>query len=478
MARELTRKEVYERMVEWRNLKKLHKAARDRVTFLEQENRHLRDALRERDATIAQLTDTVTTLQLQVEELRTMVFGKRKKRGKKKDGQEKDTGTTHGTASGTPHAKHTRPIPADSEVTEEVPHPLDACTTCGGTLTNRTTTTYYEEDIPLQRRIVRKHTIASGWCTACRTRVSAVPLPGATVILGETVKRYITYCSVVCRLSYRQIRGVLTDVYGLPVSDGEIAHILTREGARLRPFYEQLLEQIRGEPSVHLDETSWLLFIGDGYRRYAWTMVGGESGDAVFLLGKTRGKGNADDLLSGSSAVVVSDDYGAYRTLAQPHQLCCAHILRKLRDVAQARELSEVLRAHCTTAYRTFADLYAAIERARTSTAPTRYYGRLLARLETFAEPHPDDPRKVANVRTQLRERTACYLTCLRYPTVRADNNPAERALRPLVQKRKVSFGSMNETTAEVLGVLMSVLYTLQQRGTLGAYLAGEVVGV
>jgi transposase len=306
--------------------------------------------------------------------------------------------------------------------------------------------------------------------------VSAIPLPCADVVLGETVKRYITYLSVVCRVSYSQIRATLGDVYTLSVSDGEIAHILKREGARLRPFYERLLESIRGEPSVHLDETSWLLFIGDGYRRYAWVMVGGVSGDAVFVLGKTRGKGNAHDLLGDSTAVVVSDDYGAYRRLLQAHQLCCAHILRKLRDVAEARELAKDLRAHCMQVYHLFAEIYAAIVEALRTTNPKQHYEQLYARLTNFAVPHADDPKKVANVRTQIRERTACYLTCLLHPHVIADNNPAERALRPLVQKRKVSFGSMNETSAEVLGVLMSVLYTLRRRGTLREYLVGEGV--
>jgi transposase len=476
VSKELTKKEIYERMIAWRNLKKLHQAARDRVATLESENKYLRQVLKERDARITELEDDFTTLKLQIEELRAMVFRKRKK----KDSKEEDIDNTQDGNPRTPslpRTKRSRPIPTPEEVTEEVTHTLNTCT-CGETLCDRTTRTYYEEDIPLNARVVRKHTIEVGYCTHCKKRVSAIPLPCADVVLGETVKRYVTYLSVVCRLSYSQIRTTLKDVYTLSVSDGEIAHILKREGACLRPFYERLLESIRGEPSVHLDETSWLLFIGDGYRRYAWVMVGGVSGDAVYVLGKTRGKGNALDLLGDSTAVVVSDDYGAYRRLLQAHQLCCAHILRKLRDIAESRELAKDLRAHCVQAYHLFAEIYAAIVEALHSNNPKQHYEHLFARLTNFAIPHVDDPKKVTNVRIQIRERTACYLTCLLHPHVIADNNPAERALRPLVQKRRVSFGSMNETSAEVLGVLTSVLYTLRQRGALGKYLRGEVVGV
>jgi hypothetical protein len=41
------------------------------------------------------------------------------------------------------------------------------------------------------------------------------------------------------------------------------------------------------------------------------------------------------------------------------------------------------------------------------------------------------------------------------------DNNKAERGLRPLVIKRKISFGSKTGKGAENLGILFSVLMSL-----------------
>ena len=43
-------------------------------------------------------------------------------------------------------------------------------------------------------------------------------------------------------------------------------------------------------------------------------------------------------------------------------------------------------------------------------------------------------------------------------------NNQAERSLRHLVLKRKISFGSLTKRTAENLAVLLSVLMSLRQR--------------
>jgi transposase len=47
---------------------------------------------------------------------------------------------------------------------------------------------------------------------------------------------------------------------------------------------------------------------------------------------------------------------------------------------------------------------------------------------------------------------------------VPAENNLAERDLRPTVIARKVSFGSQSDAGAHTRGILMSVLHTLKTR--------------
>ena len=49
-------------------------------------------------------------------------------------------------------------------------------------------------------------------------------------------------------------------------------------------------------------------------------------------------------------------------------------------------------------------------------------------------------------------------------PRIPAENNRAERELRPLVIARKVSFGSQSDAGAATRETLMSVLVTLQKR--------------
>jgi transposase len=465
----LSETEIRLRMIELRNLRKLHTAQNIRIEKLVTENKALKERVAVLETIVLTQEQTNTNLSLQIEELRTIVFGKKRK---KKD----DDLPPRPPLPRTPDS-YQRPVPREDEITSVVHHPLKACAECTTPLTKTRVREFFEEDIPLPlKKTVVRHVVTQGYCASCASWKSGTPLPSATVVLGTNVKRFVTYLSVVNRQSYTQIQELLQDTYNLSLSQGEIAKILEQGSARLRPEYERLAVSIRGEPSVHLDETSWPMQKGCGMKTYAWAMVGGASDTAVYLLGKSRGKGNATDLLGESSAVVVSDDYGAYRNLVQEHQLCCAHILRKLRDLKDSSTLGGEAKAHALRAYHTFACIYADIETARASSDPKSQYVALLKRLATFSKPSPKDPKKLANIRTQVRDRTACYLTCLKYPGIASDNNAAERSLRHLVIKRKTSFGSFSEKTAETLAVLTSVLMSYRKRGTLGNWLVGAGV--
>ena len=282
----LSSKEIADRLVRLRNLEYLHKKQKIRLTKVLDENKGLRARVLELETIVSSQQKTIEDLKLQMEELRSIIFGKKRKKGEDNDDPEDDLTPPKKQTERTPDS-YKRPIPQDEEVTETKDHPLNECNKCHSKTTKKKTVVYYEEDIPIPtKKIVRKHIVEKSYCPLCRKWNTSVPLPAQRVILGDNVQRYICYLSVVCRLSFSQIQNILSDTFNLGISQGEIAKILNREATRLRPFYEQLKVRIRGEPSVHLDETGWNLFIGDGYQRYAWTMSGGESGESIYILGK------------------------------------------------------------------------------------------------------------------------------------------------------------------------------------------------
>jgi transposase len=56
-------------------------------------------------------------------------------------------------------------------------------------------------------------------------------------------------------------------------------------------------------------------------------------------------------------------------------------------------------------------------------------------------------------------------LTFVEFRDVPADNNPAEREVRPTVLMRKASYGNQSERGAHTRAVLMTIYRTLKRRG-------------
>ena len=88
--------------------------------------------------------------------------------------------------------------------------------------------------------------------------------------------------------------------------------------------------------------------------------------------------------------------------------------------------------------------------------------------------PNECDPKKLATIKESLRKRREAYFVCLLHKGIPADNNKAERAIRPLVLKRRNSFGSKTQRGAETTSILASVLYSLFRRKPVDFF--GELV--
>src|SRR3974377_53736 len=69
--------------------------------------------------------------------------------------------------------------------------------------------------------------------------------------------------------------------------------------------------------------------------------------------------------------------------------------------------------------------------------------------------------QKIQNI---FRDHTKRLFHWSKSPRIPADNNRAERELRPLVIARKISFGSQSEAGARTRETLMTVLHTLRKR--------------
>lgn len=149
--------------------------------------------------------------------------------------------------------------------------------------------------------------------------------------------------------------------------------------------------------------------------QYAWVMAGTETDEVVFDCGRSRGKGVAEKLKGDARHVGITDDYGAYRTLFNEHQLCWAHPHRKIRELTETDTLTEAETSYCRRVFETWSALYTDLRTllALPFDPETRMTARttLMKRFDAIAIVHPDDPEKLRRIKAALRRGREAYFT-------------------------------------------------------------------
>jgi hypothetical protein len=471
MSFNLTEKEIRRRLVRLSNLEKLHAQAKQRIAKLETANKDLESHVTRQDELIERLL-------VRVEELETKMFG-RKKKQRDDDQSEPSTavGSTHDHVDSKKKPKPPRrPNPDEDEITAE-PEPLtvDACKHCGGPLSEFEQVIRFIEDINIAALInkalktVTKLTIERGKCQRCGkwTSPDDIELRGQTCTLGPNVKQVIPYAITVLDQSYQQVQHMLQDFFGLTVSDAEITRILAAKGVDWRPEYYRIDADIRGQPGNHLDETTWNI---QEYAKhcYAWIKAGTRNMNVLFRLALSRGGDHAKQLLGDYRGVRITDGYVAYANILGDHQICWAHLIRKARELARLSSLPDNKHQHCRQWYGQLCLIYQTMEDCRTGpfnqSQRQQQAEELKQQIEELCQPHDLDPHKLKNLKNHMLDYQHALFTCLTHRGIPSDNNRAERDLRPLVIKRKKSFGSKTEKGAKALEVILSVIWSTWRR--------------
>lgn len=477
MARRLSDDVIAARMVELRNLRKARVRDRKQIAALKAENKELRQLLN-------QALEQNKTQAIQIAELQTMVFGKKRKPPTGTPVLDKDKPEPQERTN----ASYRRPIPPAAAMTSEVAVPLPDHCLCGGKLQNNTTHERYEEDIPLpeltagyRSKLVAKYVITRGVCVRCGKVTSGRNLGGQKVTLGPNVRLLVCHLVSTLGLSYAQVTSLLRSLYGLAVSDGEVAYILRKQHERWLPAYSRLKADIRAAPAVHADETPWAIQQNDGYG-YAWCLSDANSDKVCYALENSRGAIHARTLIGERfTGVRISDDYGVYRSLPGMQQLCWAHLYRCIRDLRYNDNLPEEQLPNVTWWYEQFASIYDDLRQYLTepynAAARATQSDMLWRRLQPLRQTNTAEPQKLTKLKMQLaRAGQAKLFACLIYNTP-CDNNRAERDLRQLVLKRKRSFGSQTERGAKALATILSLCTTTWRTQPTGYFTALAQLG-
>ena len=375
----------------------------------------------------------------------------------------------------TGHTGHGRSkVDADeAENVQEVSFTAERCPNCGGELEGLGPRERSVIDLPEMRPRKTLYRLGRCRCRGCQKIFQARP-PGVlpknlygNQLLAEVAADHYLHGIPMGRIVAR---------LGLPVGGLQQAmHQLARLFAHIP---ELLVREYRRAPVKHADETGWR---NDGQSGYAWIFC--TPSLTLFLFRKTRSSTVPREVFGSGrrTGVLVVDRYGGYNRIRGRIQYCYAHLLRDVQDLEKEFPEDTEVAAYVNTMVPLMTE---ACHLRGQTISDTRYYRRareIRAGIEEATNRPATHPgiQHIQNIFREQRDRMYHWSEDRRVP---AENNLAERQLRPTVIARKVSFGSQSDNGAKTREILMSVLHTLKARGldaktrlkaTLDAYAAG-----
>lgn len=301
------------------------------------------------------------------------------------------------------------------------------------------------------------------YCPACNSylqaKVSSL-LPKMLLsneLLSEVVESHYLHGIPLGRITER-----------LRVNYSTIIESLHRVAKLFAPVIESLMQEYRQAAVRHADETGWRV---NGKHGYCWLFSSERVG--LHLYRRTRSSTVVQAVLGTQplEGYLVVDRYNGYNRAPCRIQYCFAHLSRDLKDEATRFEESQEVQAFICELRQLLAEAMTLRGQQITDQQYYKAAAKIKSRMLSLCteQLQPDRQTKIhpaikrwADFFIETAERLYHWVEDRHVP---AENNRAERELRPTVIARKVSHGSQAEEGAKTREVLMSLAQTLKKRG-------------
>lgn len=244
------------------------------------------------------------------------------------------------------------------------------------------------------------------------------------------------------------------------IGPGSLIEIFHRLAGLFAGTCDHLIELYRQSWVRHADETGWRR---EGVNGYAWLFA--TTRLSIFQFRNTRSAQVAKAVFGDKKlqGVLVVDRYAGYNKAPCGIQYCYAHLLREVQDLEKEFPDSYEIK----TFVNVMAPLLSLAMALRNQPINDKEFYAKADGVKSEIVTAIQAPAQHAGIQyiqdifTKNQERMYHWAADRRVP---ADNNLAERDLRPTVIARKVSFGSQSDAGARTRGILMSVLCTLKKQ--------------
>jgi len=332
-------------------------------------------------------------------------------------------------------------------------------------------------DLPEVRLEVTEHQGEVKTCPCCGEKGKARFPEGVerAVQYGNRIKAQAVYLNTYQLLPLARISELFEDFYGHAPSEALILGTLEQAQQQIQPTLDAIETRLRQSNAVHNDETGMRV---EG--KLHWLHVTSTEKLTTYTVHQKRGQEAMREIgiLPRFKGVSVHDGWASYFQFDCDHALCNAHHLRELRFIEEqyqqtwASEMAQLLR----DAKQEVADC----PDEQQSLAPERiaFYHQAYARLlqQGFeANPPPETPppkkrgrqkqpppKNLLDRLQKYQQETLAFLSDFRIPF---DNNLAERDVRMMKVKQKVSGTFRTQHGAEMFCDLRAYISTARKQG-------------
>jgi transposase len=352
-------------------------------------------------------------------------------------------------------------------------HALDRCPVCNYPLTG--------ESIDYTRQVIEipppppvqitEHQVVKRKCPHCETWRSP-QLDLSQQVMGQgriglRIASLVSYLRTTLRMTIRHIQTYLDTLHGLWLSIGEITELTHRVRAASETTIDGLKTQIRQSPVIHGDETGWR---EGGQNGFVWVLTTpGAEGIRYYEYDHSCGQAVVDRLLKDvRHACLVTDFYCGYNNYAGPQQRCWTHLLRALHELKEGYAQNPAVLTWAGDVRRLYDDAQAWRSAHPTASVTERVaiYPVLVNRAVVLGKQYAQEHDHPCNALAKrlLRHQDELFQFVLR-DGVSANNNLAERTIRPLVVIRKISGGTRSDEGTKTRLGLASLFGTWSVRG-------------
>lgn len=341
------------------------------------------------------------------------------------------------------------------EIHNEVPCDYDNCPDCGHKLEIKSYSCRSILESPPKKPEKRYYRVQKKHCASCKKTFQS-PIPGVlekslfgNQLIANMAEMHYLHGVPIGRISE------LTDV-----GDGAIVGVFNRLSKIFEKAPEYLLAEYRKSEVKHADETGWRV---DGKNGYTWLFATDKL--SYFCFGENRSSAVPKKVFGEKQlpGVLIVDRYAAYNKAPCKIQYCYAHLIRDIEDLQKRHPESEEVERFVAV----LIPLMTEAIKLRMKPITDAKFNKLAAKTKEEILKLMTRPAKhlgIKNIQQLFIKNENRLYHWTNNRNIHADNNLAERDLRPTVVARKVSFGSASQEGAKTRGILTSIFHTLKKR--------------